>query len=177
MHRLDVVLVIAMFVLTSACTVSQDSESPPRVGGTPASERAAADPVLGDSLQFREVFKHSMSAAREPVAIVVTTQTQWAEAWRTHLPGENSLPTIDFSREVAIVVATGSRSRLAGLHARGVSIADDTLIVVAKLVGPGPGCVTPAADGTPLLIVAVERRATHARLSFSEEDGPPCADG
>jgi hypothetical protein len=72
--------------------------------------------------------------------------------------GHRTLPTVDFSGDMVIVVAMGARSSTQqNILIQSVKAAGPTLQVRVLLVAPGPGCVVGNMETYPVDMVRVPR--------------------
>lgn len=104
----------------------------------------------------------AFSGYAEPARLVIRSQDEWANAWRTLHAGMDpapGLPAVDFATEMVVVVATGTR-RSGGFHVAvtGAALDGGTLRVAVLEATPGAGCVTGAVMTQP---AAAARLARH----------------
>ena len=65
--------------------------------------------LLQSPQTFRSIGRGPMSGIDEPRQVTVRTLADWATLWRSHAPGGQPMPTIDFSRETVVGVFAGTR--------------------------------------------------------------------
>lgn len=115
-------------------------------------------------LEMATVAKASYSGFVAPLRGSVRTADEWAGTWQTLYSGQSPvplLPAIDFSREMVVVAAIGTRSNgcfavdvtAASLRANGAAVFE-----VEETV-PGPNCVCTQALTQPVHLVKVGRFA------------------
>ena len=93
----------------------------------------------------------------------------WAAIWRRHSP-EPSLPEVDFSREMLVVVALGQRASggfriLVDSAFMGV----EELVIRVRTIAPGPRCVTTAALTQPVDVARLPRMELAVRFRDQPE--------
>jgi len=121
----------------------------------PSGQSSVTSPVVPTVLLTLNVsgFTESTEAVlREPGAL--------ADAWKTAhsgIPG-NPPPSIDFAKQMVVLVAIGSRNT-GGYTVRvdSVSRASDGALVSYTVVSPGPTCMTPQMITSPTVAVSVPR--------------------
>lgn len=88
-----------------------------------------------------------------------TWQALWAQIYSRYTPVP-PIPAIDFSREMLVVVALGSRSSGGyGILVDGAHEAQNAgLVVTVRSISPGPKCGVTAAFTQPVDIARVARR-------------------
>jgi hypothetical protein len=97
----------------------------------------------------------------EPQRLVVRDQVTWAEAWaaiwRGHSPTPE-LPTVDFAREMLVIVALGERPT-GGYTILVDSAATTTegLTVWIRIMAPGSGCGVTTALSQPVDVARLPR--------------------
>ncbi len=111
--------------------------------------------------QFRTIGKGAFSAIQEPLQVIVTNQTQWAELWQKHsaqkLPPP-PLPEIDFSKETVIFVGLG-RKNTGGyaIQVTAIKCGEGKTEVVVATREPKPGGLNLQSLTAPFHIVAAPR--------------------
>lgn len=103
------------------------------------------------------------SGLDQPGRIVVRDPSSWQAIWAQIYRGYSpmpSAPAVDFSREMIVVVALGSRS--SGGYSILVDGANEArnagLVVTVRSISPGPKCGVTAALTQPVDIARVPRR-------------------
>lgn len=147
-----------MLLCLATASCSPAAKSPD--DGSP--RREAAGPVtvtpLDSSLQ--NYYRHS-SGYGDSARLVIRNRDQWDDVWSrivsNHGP-KPPAPTIDFSREVIIVAALGTRAT-GGYSIAVTDVSEESAGLVATVVrtNPGPTCGTTAALTAPVDIVRVNR--------------------
>jgi hypothetical protein len=102
-------------------------------------------------------------SARIVVQDANTWASTWTALWGRHSP-EPALPSIDFSQEMLVVAALGTRS--SGGYSIYVDSAyqrTDHIEVVIRKVSPGKRCIVPAALTEPVDIARLPRSSQPVR--------------
>lgn len=102
-------------------------------------------------------------SARIVVRDANTWAATWTAIWRRHSP-EPALPSIDFSQEMLVVAALGTRS--SGGYSIYVDSAyqrSDHIEVVIRKVSPGSRCIVTAALTEPVDIARLPRSSQSVR--------------
>jgi hypothetical protein len=154
--------VILVFTAVTAACAHPEATRPPEIPGEPVPVvRLRAEPY---SFAFN-------SGLDQPGRIVVrdqsSWQTLWAQIYSRHSPVP-PVPAIDFSQEMLVVVALGSRSSGGySILVDGANEArNDGLFVTVRSTSPGRSCGTTAALTQPVDIARVPRR--EGDVSFIE---------
>lgn len=110
------------------------------------------------------------SGATDRQRLVLDDAEEWAEIWHRiteHLTPQPPVPVVDFSTEMVVVAAMGSRPsggyRIVIDEAGEV---DGRVFVVVREISPGRGCMVTAALTAPVAVVRIPRRA--APVTFIE---------
>jgi len=141
---------VAFAILTSACASSEMSTS---VRGDPIPiVRLRSDPY---SFTF-------VSGFDSPARVVVRDAATWQAIWAQTFKGGSvpTIPVVDFSREMLVVVALGSHSSGGyGILIDGASEAgSDNVSVAVRSISPGVGCGVTEAFTQPVDIARMPRR-------------------
>lgn len=149
----------------AACGGQSSPAGEPPAETTPAASRAL--PI-----------EASYTGIEEPLRTLIRTEREWEDLWSrlaaNRIP-RPSPPAVDFSDEVVVVVAMGTRP--SGGHAiriDSVRYAKDTLWVDVTSVAPGAGCLTTQALTAPVAAVAVERRPNVTGRFVDREETRDC---
>ena len=111
--------------------------------------------------EIRTIGKGAFSAIDQPLQVVVTNKTQWAELWAKHtankLPKPEP-PEIDFGKNSLIMVTAG-RKNTGGymIDVTDVRRSKDKTEIVVASKGPKEGALTIQALTAPFHIVEVAR--------------------
>lgn len=128
---------------------------------SPAPER---DVLPGEPVQLvrlHEYFPADNSGFDAQARLVVTSQGEWEAAWQRIWQNERPVPAapaVDFSREVVLVAAMGSRSS-GGHHIQLQQAAAQSGTVAVRVVETSPGseCFVTAAITEPVDVVKLPR--------------------
>jgi hypothetical protein len=143
---------VALTILLSACASSEMSTSLP--GNPVPIVRLRSDPY---SFTFVSGFD---SQARLVVRDAATWQAIWAQIFKGgSVP---TIPVVDFSREMLVVVALGSHSSGGyGILIDGASeLSSGNVSVAVRSIAPGAGCGVTAAFTQPVDIARMSRRGS-----------------
>jgi hypothetical protein len=111
-----------------------------------------------------------MSGIDEPRQVAVRTLADWATLWRSHAPGGQPVPTIDFSRETVVGVFAGTRPTSGyGVEIVRAAEVNGTLIVDYVETRPAPGGVTAQVLTAPYHLVAVPRHDGEVRFQKTDK--------
>jgi hypothetical protein len=155
-------LSICMFgiaVLAGACA-SSDTVAPGLPGTDVPIVRFRAEPY---SFAYNSGLDHT---ARLVIRDEITWQATWNQIWRgnSEVP---SVPAVDFSREMVVVAALGTRS--SGGYGIMIDNATETpsnaLNIVVRSITPGAKCATTAAFTQPVDIARIPLRLS---VGFTE---------
>ncbi len=146
-------------LLLAALAAAACDGQPPPAGETPRGGLPTqATPVATRPIPIED----SNTGIGEPLRVLVRTEQEWEDLWSRI--GANRIPRpapppVDFSNEVVVVAALGTRPT-GGYAIRIDSLRydKDTLHVAVTSVSPGPGCLTTQALTAPVAAAAVERR-------------------
>ena len=165
------VIVLAMFlsvlVITSAQTGQQTENE-----GTPIKVTPLAPKPCPTCDQTRTSFLHN-SAITEPLQVVIRDASTWRKMWRrihaSVISPVPSLPRIDFSREMIVIVGLGTRAT------GGFEITVDraferngALEVIVSKHAPGKNCFTSQALTQPVDVVRLPQ--TKRKVVFKEAE-------
>ncbi|MGC3862262.1 protease complex subunit PrcB family protein [Micromonospora chersina] len=121
------------------------------------------------TLPFRTLDRMSLRA-EEPDLFVARTADQWARLWQrmtSHLSPTPPQPTVDWSTEMVVVLALGTRATGGyTVEIEEIRAGQDTLDVHGREDVPGRTCVVTAALTYPHHAVAVAARNGQARLTL-----------
>jgi hypothetical protein len=110
----------------------------------------------------------SNSGLNSSARLVVRDAAAWQSLWAQMYQGRGSvpaLPDIDFSREMLIVVALGSRSSGGyGILIDGASGQGADVTIAVRSISPGQGCGVTAALTQPVDIARLPRRDGEVRF-------------
>ena len=114
----------------------------------------------------------------EPLREVVRSDEEWRALWARLATGRiprPEAPPIDFSEQVVVVAAMGSRPTGGyAIRIDRASYAGDTLWIEVTSVSPGAGCVTTQALSAPVAAGAVERRGEISARFLDREETLDC---
>lgn len=110
-------------------------------------------------MQLTVLTATSFSGIDESARVVVRDAPEWTR-YRERLGGDPaaSLPAVDFSREMVIVVAMGRRPTGGfGIEVDSVVARDGSMVVAVTQTAPGSTCMTTQAFTAPAAAVRVPR--------------------
>jgi hypothetical protein len=150
---------LVLFSLSLIC-MSCSPASRPSEDATSGREPAAALSVQPLDSSLQNYYRYS-SGYSDSARLVIRTSEEWARVWARMVSNHGptpTTPTIDFSREVVIVAAMGTRAT-GGYTIAVTSVSEDAAGLVATVVSTSPGrtCGTTAALTAPVDIVRVNR--------------------
>jgi hypothetical protein len=154
-------LVAGLFMLVSLPGYSQRRATP----------LAGQKTVEADSL--RHLLQETYSGLHHAFRAVLQDSSNYREMWDRATLGHRRLPAVDFSRDMVIVVAMGTRfSTGPSIRIQSVRAAGPTLQVRVLLVAPGSGCVVGDMETYPVDMVRVPRddRAVVTFIERFEEE-------
>lgn len=161
MYRHTVAVAFAALIL-GACANADFLLPQPAVEGEPIQiERLRAEPYP------LTPYSGLADSARIVVRDTETWRATWSAIWRTHSP-EPALPNVDFSREMLVVAALGTRS--SGGYSILVDSAyqhNDHVEVVVRKISPGSRCFVTGALTQPVDVARLPRSPLPVR--FREE--------
>lgn len=152
-------LIPLMLAALAAC-----AESP--AGGLPLVDlpgQAVAVTPVGDR------YSSHYSGFEQSARIVVEDAEQWAQVW-SRLRGSQRpvppLPAVDFSQEVVVVAAMGTRPNGGySIRVQAAAVHEGSLTVRVVETSPGSHCVTTQAITTPTDVVRVARSGLPVRFT------------
>jgi hypothetical protein len=151
---------VAVTILISACASSEMSTSLP--GDPVPIARLRSDPY---SFTF-------VSGFDSPARLVVRDAATWQAVWAQTFKGGSvpTIPVVDFSREMLVVVALGSHSSGGyGILIDGASeVSSGDVSVAVRSILPGARCAVTAAFTQPVDIARMPRR--ESAVSFVERN-------
>jgi hypothetical protein len=122
------------------------------------------------------LFHSQSSIYQSPTRIIVRDGTQWPELWRTFTNAPPSAgpprPDIDFTREIVLVAAAGSRSAGDEISIDSVAEGSGALRVV---VTTQSGCLDSHWAGNPIDVIRVRRVEGHVQFVERFTLGQRCA--
>ena len=127
-----------------------------------------------ETLSVTRISQGIFSRFDTPQRLVVRSEASLLTAWANVFGGAAPPPEVDFSREMIIVVALGSRPTSGFLIAvEGASGTRETAIVTVRSLSASTTCVTVPAVTNPYDIVRLPRRE---EVRFVEQSGvQPCS--
>lgn len=130
-----------------------------------------ADPPRGESVPFRRVSNQALSV-RYPGVMVIRDDSAWTALWRRYLRDPvDSIPRVDFRREVVAAISRGPVTGCtnSAAYVWKVERARDTLFVVTAYDGyPGSMVeMTCAAEHEPVDLVVIPRGYAVAFVGFT----------
>jgi hypothetical protein len=154
-------------------------------GGAPLAVPAATEAGTGSTNQpgmrplaaSAVVLETQQGPYTEPTTSVVRDAAGMQSLWtQLHAgTGAPALPTVDFGRDMLVLVALGQQS--SGGHALSVlgtsTGSDGALVVHARHAAPGPDCMTTQALTAPAVVVRVPRQAGAVRVD-TQRVSTPC---
>lgn len=138
-----------LFLLPSAVAVIAASAC----GGGPPPPPAPAVPVLSTN----RVLYSDQTGFRDSLRSVIRDPSSWVTAWQratANEPAPPSLPTIDFTREMVIIVAAGRMNPGDAIRVDSVGVQGDLVVATVSVIAecdPFPG------EAYPMEIVRVTR--------------------
>ncbi len=128
----------------------------------------------GKDIAFRVIGVGIYSTYKDQGALVIRDATTWTQVLpnldlRTGPNGApGGAPDIDFSKEMAIVVALGQRSS-GGYTVQISQVLDSGSEITAKAAedAPGPNCLVTLAFTAPVVVVAIPQDARPVRVEWS----------
>jgi len=161
MNQLVRLVALILTSVTAACAHPEATPSPGPPGELVPIVRLRAEPY---SFAF-------YSGLENPDRIVVRDPALWQAVWAQIYSRQSPVPpvpAIDFSQEMLVVVALGTRSSGGyGILVDGANEAQNAgLVVTVRSISPGRGCGRTGALTQPIDIARVPRRA--GDVSFVE---------
>jgi hypothetical protein len=124
-------------------------------------ERNVLDTQQVALVRFDAYFPAYNSGFGEPVRRVVDDAAEWEDAWRELWRSHNPVPpapAVDFSREVVLLAAMGTRSSGGySIHVEDAAAKGDHVTVRVIETSPGRACGVTAALTEPVDIVKLSR--------------------
>lgn len=149
-NRLLAIAGLTTGILTTGCSASVNSEIP--IGAVALDVRELAAPLA----------QYHYSGYEERQRLVIRDAASMAQFWATLTAGvspQPPVPAVDFSTEMVIVAAMGSRpSGGYSIHVDQVYERDGRVTAVVREVSPSASCVVTAALTTPVAAVRIPRR-------------------
>lgn len=170
MHRYQTAAQVFMIVFAVAGCEASRANMPhlPIPSGAAALRAPPQRAASFDSAMAR--FRY-YSGLEERQRLVVRDARAWNLLWsriRESLQPAPAVPSVDFSTEMVIVAAMGTRpSGGFAIEIRGVYELDGDVFVEVREVSPGPGCGTTLALTAPVAAVVVPARSGAVRFSES----------
>ncbi|HUR93874.1 MAG TPA: protease complex subunit PrcB family protein [Gemmatimonadales bacterium] len=160
---------------TAIAPPSAGADPAPQVTPAPGDPGASAyTPYSGDALQIRRIGQWSTSGITAPARLVIRDDTAYARFW-TDLGGGGSRPSVDFTRDVVIVAASGQKAT--GGHAiavERVTRSGQGLAVEVVETAPGAGCMITQSLTQPVDVIVVAA-ADAQTWSFTDQiRSQPC---
>lgn len=111
--------------------------------------------LLAAQMTFASIAKGDMSGQQDAKQVVVRTDAEWGALWTDHSP-KDTLPSIDFSKNMVVGVFLGTRPS-AGYQVEivGVRTQDKELIVEYVQKQPGRGTMAAQILTEPYHLVSV----------------------
>lgn len=158
---------IALTVALGACA-GADPASPPGDGNPPGDPGKTITVVRLRSEPYSFAYYSGLSVSdRIVVRDTETWQTVWNKVWQNVVDAP-PLPTVDFSSEMILVAALGTRNSGGyGILIDGATeAADDGIDVIVRSISPGTSCARTAALTQPVDIARLPRRG--GKIEFTE---------
>lgn len=161
-------LLWSVALMGSAC----DTPKPEPGGGAPAAVDASGPlPVVRFAPGTGALVQNSGYTA--PTTVAIRDSAAWVAAWTTLHANQQpipALPVIDFSKEMVVVVALGTRSN--GGFSVAVARASEQagkVTVVATETAPGPTCAVPEVITAPADVAKLPRREGDVTFTMQRE--------
>jgi hypothetical protein len=120
---------------------------------------------------FTRILTQHTSGYDESAELVIRDRGQLESAWKTlfnGIPG-NTPPTVDFAKEMVVLVALGSRSSGGyAAHVDAITRGADGAVVHYTATRPGSGCMTTQSLTSPVDVVRTARVAGKIRFERRE---------
>ena len=127
--------------------------------------------LLQGGLPMTTIDRGPISGIDRPTQVVVRTAADWAALWQRHESGK-ALPDVDFSREMVLAVAAGSRPTGGWeVDILGVERAADAVVVRYTIRGPQRGQIAASIVTSPFQFVRVP--AVDGPVRFERVNPPP----
>jgi hypothetical protein len=163
MHlRLLGICTVVAAVLGSACSQPDPLLLEPALTTDGAGEAAMLERLRPEPYSF--VYKSGLTeSARVAVKDAEHWRTVWDQIWANHSEGP-ALPEVDFSREMLVVAALGTRpSGGYSIYVDSAYYRTDHLEVVVRSISPGAGCGATTALTQPVDIARLPRSSKPVR--------------
>ncbi len=111
----------------------------------------------GESITLRRIGTYTSTGLGEPRRLVIRTDAEWRDFWSDL--GGGALPAVDFSRDMVIGVASGTRRTTGyGIRVDAVHVDDDgTLVIDVVETAPGANCFNAQQVTRPADVIVVPR--------------------
>ena len=154
-------LSLALAGCSSAPRTTTGSPGDAAPAGAPgATLPSPPDGMTGAGQQGTRIHRATSSGFTGPEQLVLRDQAAWRAAWaRVHQePGAPALPSVDFTREMVVVLALGERSS-GGHQVRfdAIAVSGNDAVVRYTVTEPDPSCMTTQAITAPVDVVRVPR--------------------
>jgi hypothetical protein len=153
-------VVWTLFILFVGIPLSQAHAliSPPPVSQVAAAQTSTK---LTVDVSFQTVVKGSRSGIREPLQIVVRSQTEWDTLWKRHVSTETNPPpppAIDFNKQIIIGVFLGEKPT-GGYDVEIIRAeqTNGTLVIHYREKNPPPGGIVIQSLTQPFHIIRAAR--------------------
>jgi hypothetical protein len=153
-------VVWTLFILFVGIPLSQAHAliSPPPVSQVAAAQSSTK---LTVDVSFQTVVKGSRSGIREPLQIVIRSQTEWDALWKKHVSIEMNPPpppAIDFNKQIVIGVFLGEKPT-GGYDVEIIRAeqTDGALVIHYREKNPPPGGIVIQSLTQPFHIIRVAR--------------------
>jgi hypothetical protein len=133
---------------------STDTVAPKSVEAPASQEQGYAPYGSGNDLDIRRIGQWTRTGINEARRLVIRDANTWSAFWSELGVGER--PAVDFTRDIAVAVATGQRP--SGGYEIAVSRirqADGALTIEVTETAPGPNCMTAATLTQPVDLVVI----------------------
>jgi hypothetical protein len=146
---------------------------PPDAATSPGTPRVAPNGTAVPVTRLRrEPYSFTYySGLREPARLVIRDEATWRSTWSAIWQGLSptpELPAVDFSREMLVVAALGSRpSGGFGILIESATSTSDGLVVQVRTIAPGGRCMTTQAFSQPVDVARLP--LTDGPVSFANE--------
>jgi hypothetical protein len=166
-HFFIVAMLLSGLVITSGKAAQQKENQ-----GTPITVTPLAAKPCPTCDQTRTSFLTN-SAITQPLQVVIRDARTWRKMWRRMHEGVispvPSLPRIDFSRQMIVIVGLGTRSTGGyGITVDRAFQRDGTLEVIVSKHAPGKNCFTSQALTQPVDVVQLPK--TKRKVVFKEAE-------
>ena len=167
MIRTGSAVLIALALPLQSCASQDTPTAPP---GLPS------DAVAVEFDRFDAIGGALIGGPQEPVRSVVRDEQSWLEFWgvlTAVLRPAPDAPAVDFTRDMVLVAAMGSRPTGGYvISIEGAYTSDGALYVDVLERSPGVGCLSAQVMTFPVTAVRVRVHAGSVRFVTREESGP-----